>query len=125
MDHVAQGAGLYAALVLQGEADRTWQDWYFDWLYENADPQTASGAKARSGRRSGPFSTIWRSFHYLFNHEYAHMPLRYPDRVIDSCLGIFNEVKVKTFDGSKADYNNRWEQVGKSVSFAESTGCTA
>ena len=35
-----QGAGIYAALVLQGEASLTWQDWYFDWLYENADPDT-------------------------------------------------------------------------------------
>ena len=28
-----QGAGIYAALVLQGEASPEWQDWYFDWLY--------------------------------------------------------------------------------------------
>lgn len=30
------------------------------------------------------------SFHYLFNHEYAHMPLRYPDKVIDSCIEIWD-----------------------------------
>ena len=28
-----EGAGVYAALVLNKEADSQWQKWYFDWLY--------------------------------------------------------------------------------------------
>ena len=30
------------------------------------------------------------SFHYLFNHEWAHMPLRYPEKMIDSCIEMYN-----------------------------------
>ena len=112
-----QGAGIYAALVLQGEADRQWQQWYFDWFWEEEDPQTGFWRKDKvvlisegdsfSGKL--PFPTIFPhlagTFHYLFNHEYAHMPLRYPEKMIDTCLDIL--------------YNNHWATLGTAVSFAE------
>lgn len=112
-----QGAGLYAALVLQGEANSQWQQWYFDWLWNEADPETGFWRKGQvvlisegdsfSGKL--PFPTIFPhlagSFHYLFNHEYAHMPLRYPEKMIDTCLNILD--------------NNLWVTLGRAVSFAE------
>lgn len=112
-----QGAGIFAALVLQGEADAGWQKWYFDWFYEEADPETGFWKKgvvkpilngdSFSGTRKTPsvFPHLASSFHYLFNHEYAHMPLRYPEKMVDTCLDIYQ--------------NNRWETLGKSISFAE------
>ena len=45
------------------------------------------------------------SFHYLFNHEHAHMPLRYPDKVIDSCIELWD--------------NNSWELFAKSMGFID------
>lgn len=112
-----QGAGLFAALVLQGEADSQWRQWYFDWFWNEADPETGFWRKgsvvplSHGDSFSGalPFPTIFPhlagSFHYLFNHEYAHMPLRYPEKMIDTCLDILE--------------NNRWVTLGKAVSFAE------
>ena len=43
------------------------------------------------------------TFHYLFNHEYAHMPLRYPEKMIDSCIAMYDDREhglPKTFGGS-------------------------
>ena len=114
-----QGAGLYAALVLQGEGDRQWQDWYFEWLYENADPETGFWRKGAIQEHKKPmFHHLAGTFHYLFNHEYAHMPLRYPEKMIDTCLNIWANLKNNE-GGTREDYNNRWEQLSKSVSFAE------
>lgn len=112
-----QGAGIYAAMVLQGEADLTWQNWYFDWLWENADPESGFWRKgcvrplyqgdSFSGTLKEPsvFPHLASTFHYLFNHEYAHRPLRYPEKMIDTCLDIY--------------HNRRWPTLGHSVSFAE------
>lgn len=112
-----QGAGIYAALVLQGEAGPEWQNWYFDWLYEEADPETGFWRKGMakpvlngdsfSGKRKTPsiFPHLACSFHYLFNHEYAHRPLRYPKQAIDTCLSIRKD--------------HLWETLGRSISFAE------
>lgn len=113
-----QGAGIYAALVLQDEkAGREWQSWYFQWLWDQADPSTGFWRRdvvkpilngdSFSGVRKTPsiFPHLASTFHYLFNHEYAHMPLRFPEKMIDTCLDIY--------------YNNLWEPLGKTVSFAE------
>lgn len=115
-----RGAGLYAAMVLQGEVDRQWQGWYFDWLYENADPETGFWLKGAPQQRKVPlFHHLAGSFHYLFNHEYAHMPLRYPDKMIDTCLQIYHDIKNTAPAAGAAHYNNRYEHLGRSVSFAE------
>lgn len=112
-----QGAGLFAALVLQGEADQEWEQWYFEWFWEEEDPETGFWSRGKvvpisegdSFAGKLPFPTIFPhlagSFHYLFNHEYAHMPLRYPEKMIDTCLDIF--------------YEKRWDTLGRAVSFAE------
>lgn len=96
-----QGAGIYAALVLMEEADSQWEDWYFGWLKEQADPETGlwrAGqvrptlkADSFAGVRTRPsiFPHLAALFHYLFNHEYAHRPVPYPDRIVDTCLAIY------------------------------------
>ncbi len=88
-----RGAGLFAALVITGEVDLSWQDAYFDWLWNSADPQTGlfGGAGLPPVAHSGSVSMVPHmagTFHYLFNMEWARRKLRYPDRLIDSCLDM-------------------------------------
>ena len=90
-----RGAGIYAALKLSDSVDDAWCDVYFDWLWENADPETGfwrkgavtAGVKPKGHHLAG-------TFHYLFNHEYARRPLRYPERVIDTCVQMFDDKNV-------------------------------
>jgi len=83
------GAGLYAALVLAGEADSDWQEWYFEWLWNEADPESGLWRKNCVPAAAGElFPHLAGSFHYLFNQEYARRPLRYPDRMVETCLRI-------------------------------------
>jgi hypothetical protein len=88
-----RGAGLYAAMVLAGEVNDEWEQAYFAWLWEEADPVTGFWRKGQvgnveAGETNSLFPHLAGSFHYLFNHEYAHRPLRYPAAMIDTCLEI-------------------------------------
>ena len=102
-----QGAGVYASLVLADEVPLEWEDWYFGWLYENADPKTGLWRKDHIGNAGprGVFPHLAGTFHYLFNHEYAHRPLRYPDKLVDFCLDVYNR--------------DLYPVLGKNTSFAE------
>jgi len=86
-----RGAGLFAALVISGEVDLNWQDTYFDWLWDWADPQTGlfGGTDLPPVAHSGTISMVPHvagTFHYLFNIEWTRRKLRYPARLIDTCL---------------------------------------
>jgi hypothetical protein len=102
-----KGAGLYAALVLANEADPLWQRVYFEWLWDQADPETGFWRKGcvAAGGDAMLFHHLAGSFHYLFNHEYARQPLRYPQQMVDSCLRIARD--------------NLFPPLGKTVGFAE------
>ena len=66
-------------------------------MWDNADPDTGLW---RIGCQDGTKS-LWEhmagTFHYLFNHEYAHMPLRYPEKLLDSCIKMYREMPLKSF----------------------------
>lgn len=84
-----QGAGLYAAMKLSGMTELGWEQAYFDWLYDNQDPET--GMWKRGCAQEGPAPMPWHlagSFHYLFNLEYAKAPIRYCRQMVDTCLEI-------------------------------------
>jgi len=85
-----RGAGLYAALVLAGEVGDEWQQWYFDWLWHEADESTGLWRRGAidAGGDALRFHHLAGTFHYLFNHEYARRPLPHPARLIDTCLDI-------------------------------------
>jgi hypothetical protein len=102
-----QGAGVYAARVLAGEATAEWEDWYFDWLWEQADWQTGMWRHGCIGNvgELGQFPHLAGTFHYLFNHEYARRRLRFPTALLDSCLRIQKETI--------------WPKLGKQISFME------
>ncbi|MBQ8510972.1 MAG: hypothetical protein IJ493_13805 [Clostridia bacterium] len=99
-----QGAGLYVALNLGGSETEEFNRAYFDWLWENADPET--GMWRRECTLTG-VKPLWHhmagSFHYLFNHEHAHMPLRYPEKMIDSCLAMYENGDIPNF-GKRANF---------------------
>jgi len=90
-----RGAGIYTALVLSGEAAEDWEERYFAWLWEEADPRT--GLFRKDCTSPGPFDEqspifphLAGTFHYLFNLVYARRPLRFPERLVDTCLEIYN-----------------------------------
>ena len=102
-----QGAGVYAARVISGEASVEWQDWYFDWLWQEADSHTGLWRRGCVSHQTprGIFPHLAGSFHYLFNQEYAHRPLRYPAQLVDFCIEMVRE--------------NWWPSLGQAVGFAE------
>ncbi len=90
-----QGAGIYVALVLADEVPFSWQEGYFSWLWEAWDPTSGFLRKGHvapisHGDSVSIFPHLAGTFHYLFNHEYARRPLRYPEAMADSCLDIWN-----------------------------------
>ena len=91
------GAGLYAALVITRSCDLAWQQDYFSWLREHCDPDLGMSYRGRTDKDS-PEHHMYGWFHYLFNHEYAHRPIPYAEKLIDSCIDMYvNKTIYKTF----------------------------
>ena len=95
-----QGAGLFVSLVLTGMVAGDWQDRYFNWLWNETDAETGFLRRGKirpilSPRTTDPVPTIFPhlagTFHYLFNIEYARRPLRFPERMVDTSLEIFEK----------------------------------
>ena len=84
------GAGLLPSLTNTDMIDLEWKNWYFDWMWQHTDPENGFvfGGKVK---RANLFEYMGGGFHYLFNHEAEHRPMRYPDKVIDSCITIMEE----------------------------------
>lgn len=103
-----QGAGIYVILNLCGEATPEWNRAYFNWFWENADPETGFWRKGdyQQEEHAPLYQFMAGGFHYLFNHESAHMPVRYPERMIDSCIWMYRE-------------NQTTEKFGKQSNFLE------
>lgn len=89
-----QGAGIYAAMAITGGAGPEWEEWYFSWLWNEADPVTGMWRKGYASldaqQSTAPlYQYMAASFHYLFNLEYRRMPLHYPERMVDTCLELY------------------------------------
>lgn len=85
------GAGIFVAMNLSGEATPDWNRRYFDWFWREADPETGlwrKGFTTKPGTKP-LYMHMAGTFHYLFNHEWAHMPLKYPEKLIDSCIEMY------------------------------------
>lgn len=110
-----QGAGIYAAMVLSDSVDKDWCDAYFEWLWENADPDTGLWRKGAIGNGAAElFMHMGSSFHYLFNQEYARRPLRYPKELIDTCIMLYE----KNIIGCDSHYYKA-DMFGKCIGFLE------
>lgn len=87
------GAGLYAALVITESVDKKWENEYFGWFNENCDPNT--GLWVKEPVNDFPVHLqMGDAFHYLFNYEYAKEAMPYSDKLIDSCLKMYDEGKM-------------------------------
>ena len=85
-----QGAGLFAALTIAREVDAEWIKWYFDWLREKCDPEIGMSYAGKFGIKPlNHHLNGW--FHYLFNHNYMRMAFPYPEKLIDSCLAMYEK----------------------------------
>lgn len=89
-----RGAAVFAARVLCGEATPDWQDRYFNWLWKRQDPETGLLLRESVVGCQGEalFLHLVGTFHYLFNHEHARRPLRYPAALVDTCLALRKDV---------------------------------
>ncbi len=98
-----QGAGLFAALSITRSCTLEWKRQYFAWLREHADPITGLGLKDRRG--DAPLSwQLFGWFHYFFNHEFVHQPIPYPERIIDSCISMYQNHQLGEAFGREANF---------------------
>ncbi len=110
-----QGAGIYASMVLSGSVDHEWENDYFAWLWENADEKTGLWRKGAVEHGTAPlFHHMGSTFHYIFNHEYAHRPLRYPEKLIDTCIDLYENKMIGDKTGG---YDN--DKFGQYIGFLE------
>lgn len=79
------GAGIFVCLLNTGMIDSEWKRNYFEWCYENTDPETGFIFFGNE-KKADLYQYMASGFHYFFNHESEHMPMHYPEKVIDSCL---------------------------------------
>ena len=103
-----QGAGIFAAFILTGNASKEWQKWYFDWLVEHTDKEYGMSYPGTIQQKGKPVSHHLNGwFHYLFNFVFAHQPIPQAKTVVDTCITLYKEKTelIATF--------------GKAIGFAE------
>lgn len=102
-----EGAGTYVIGVLTDSVDISWQNYYFDLIYDNTDDTLGMSRKGTIDEEKTPlYSHLNGWFHYMFNMQYAKRPLKYPDKLVDTCIRMYDE-------GLLGD------SFGKSIGFAE------
>jgi len=79
------GAGIFVALTMTDAVDAQWKDWYFEWFWKNSSPVNGFAFYGKE-MKADIFRYMGGGFHYLFNHEAEHRPMRYPEAVMDACL---------------------------------------
>ncbi len=91
-----QGAGIYVIGVLTDSVSLDWQRFYFDYLYNNTDEKYGISKNGTIDQGSAPvFHHLNGWFHYMFNMQYAKKPLKYPDKVIDTCIYLYKNNLLK------------------------------
>ena len=93
------GAGIYAAMVNAGEATPSWCERWYKWFWDNADPDDGLWRKGdrQRGSKLAPHMRMGGSFHFLFCLEHGRQPLRYPDKIIDTCLAMYETMPPHFF----------------------------
>ena len=110
-----QGAGVYAALVNAGEATEDFRKSYFEWFWDHTDEVTGFWNKEHAGKapysdkrlvenRASVYQYMAGGFHYLFNHQHEKKPLRYPEKVIDSCLHMYDTGALPPSFAQRCDF---------------------
>ena len=94
-----QGAGIYAAFILTGNATLKWQDCYFSWLESHTDPRYGIGFTGAIDTKIKPISHHLNGwFHYLFNFGFAHRPIPYAKQAVDTCIDLYKNKTELTPD---------------------------
>lgn len=106
------GAGIYASMLLTGMSTDEWEDTYFEWLDNNADPKTGLWRKGALGV-ADPFHYLAGTFHYVFNYEYAKRKLPYPKELLNTCINAY-------YDGVCMDFTKElgWADIDYSYLLA-------
>lgn len=87
-----QGAGVFAALSIAGQADLAWQNDYFAWLRAHCDPKWGMSLKGAVDAGKAPVAHhLYGWFHYVFNHESAHRPIPFAKKLVDTCIALYKE----------------------------------
>ena len=87
-----EGAGTYVIGVLTGNVDLEWQNYYFGLLYDNTDPELGMSRVGTVDESKIPlFHHLNGWFHYMFNMQYAKRPLKYPDKLVDTCIRMYDD----------------------------------
>lgn len=103
-----EGAGIYAAFILTGNATPEWQDAYFNWITEHTDPKYGIGLAGAIDAGDRPISHHLNGwFHYMFNFVFARRPIPCADQATDTCIELFT-------DGTQLVKN-----FGRAINFAE------
>ncbi len=83
-----KGAGILPCLTNTDMVGLEWKDWYFEWFEAHTDKD--NGFFFFGKQKQAPlYQYMAGGFHYIFNHEAEHRPLKYPNKIIDSCLSLF------------------------------------
>ncbi|MBO7177229.1 MAG: hypothetical protein J6W14_07615 [Clostridia bacterium] len=83
-----QGAGILPALTNTNMVGPDWKEDYFAWMWEHTDPENGFIYGSNRPKQAKLYAYMAGGFHYFFNHEAERRPVRYPERIIDSCLEI-------------------------------------
>lgn len=101
------GAGLCSAMILTRMATQEWKDAYFGWLDAHVDSEFGFG---RAGflyeKNSVP---AWHHlndwFHYLFNYHCARRAFPYAEKLVDSCISLYREGRLRETFGQMKDFS--------------------
>lgn len=87
-----KGAGLLPCLTNTNMVGLEWKNWYFDWMWEHTDE--TDGFICYGSEKNAPlYEYMAGGFHYIFNHEAERRPMRYPEKVIDSCIKLMSDAE--------------------------------
>lgn len=84
------GPAHYSSFVNTRAVTYEWRRKYFDWLNKTCDPENGLWRKDYFTDSSVP---MWHhmaaGFHFLFTYNHAREPFPYPDKLIDTCLKMY------------------------------------
>ncbi len=85
-----EGGGVAASLLMTGEASDEWFDWYLNWLDKEVNPNTGLWQRAFYNvvYKKPTMNDMGGAAHFWWIYQAKSRPMPYPERVIDSCLGL-------------------------------------
>lgn len=104
-DNSHQGAGAYVVGVLTNNVDLEWQDYYFKLLFDQTDDEWGMSRKGTIDQSVIPLCAHLNGwFHYMFNMQYAKRPLKYPEKLIDTCIYLYDNNLLGPDFAKKANF---------------------